>query len=435
MNRFRTLFRIASGGVFDAGLASLATFAVGLSATRLLSPTDLGVYAIYFMAFLTGMEIPAAGIFAPAEVVSVSQPVGQRLRVLRRSLRVGCVAAIASALTMLAATAVAWSITTPETTLALTVTGIVAAYVSPIQDHVRRMLMKDDRSWHAALISSVQLTTVVIAIVVLWLAPIAVAWVPFGGLAIANLVSLLFGLALVRLTRLQPLPRPMTLRSLGSSGRFLIISQLVPTAAAFLAATIISRLAGAAELGYAEAARLAAQPVLVAALGLAAVFEPRFMEAAGRRDRHRAHRGRVMFYGLLTGLGVLYLAVGGWAWPLNPMAQLMPEAYVIPWLVAVYVIANLSNGTTYAAWGELAGGGYEGPLARAASTASGAWLIAAATAGATGAFARPFGLFLQSITRHALYRKMKRQMYEMPPTIVDGEHLDVAIEHDVARHR
>lgn len=418
-SRRRRLLRIVSGGVSDAGLASLATFTMGLAATRLLSPDELGVYAIYFTAFLTGVEFPTGGVFAPAEVVSVAHPVGQRVRVLRRSLRAGSIAALASAVTMLAATAVSWSIATPRMILAFTVTGIVAAYLSPIQDHVRHVLIKDDQSWSAALISTVQLLMMVVAIAGLWFSGIEDAWIPFGALAAANATSLMFGLALVRFPRLQALPSPMTLRGLSSSGRFLVVSKLVPTIAAFLAATIISRLAGAAELGYSEAARLAAQPVLVAALGLVAVFEPRFMEAAGRRNHASAHRGRLTFYGLLAVLGIVYLAVGGWNWALNPMAVLMPDAYVIPGLVAVYVIANLANGTTYAGWGELAGGGYESPLAKASSTASSAWLLAAFTAGATGAFARPIGLFLQSVARHILYWRMKRHMYTMPPTITD----------------
>lgn len=426
MNRLRGLLRMASGGVTDAALASLATFAVGLAAARLLDPTDLGVYAIYFTAFLTGMQIPLAGIFAPAEVVSVSHPVGQRVRVLRQSLRAGRSATLASAVTMLAATAASWSITSPETTLAFTATGIVAAYLSPIQDHVRRVLIKDDVPWSAALISLVQVVTIIVAIAGMSLAPINGAWVPFGSLAAANLVSLAFAVVLMRLSHLEPLPQPMTLRSLSASGRYLLASQVVPTAAAFLAATIISRLAGAAELGYAEAARIASQPVLVAALGIQAVFEPRLMEAAGRRKLASARRNLRTFYGLLAVLGVLYLLVGGWSWSLNPMAYLMEDAYVVPGLVAVYVLANLANGMTYAGWAELAGGGHENPLARASSTASAAWLVAAATAGVTGAFARPIGLLLQSLARHGLYWRHKRHMYTTPPTIVDERDLEVA---------
>lgn len=418
----RTFIRFAAGGVSDAGLASLATFAVGLAAARLLTPTDLGVYAIFFTAFLTGTEIPARGVFAPAEVLCVAHPVGQRTRVLRSSLRAGAIMAFASTAAMLAATAVSWQITSLSTVTALTVTSMVAAYLSPIQDHVRRVFIKDGASWYAALISGVQVASVTAAITALWVAPIDVAWVPFGGLALGNLVSLTFGLVLVRRAHVQPLPGPITLRSLASSGRYLVVSQLVPTGAAFLAAAIISRLAGAAELGYAEAARLAAQPVLVAALGLAAVFEPRFMEAAGRRDRRRAQGGRQLFYGLLAGLGALYLAIGGWPWMLNPMAYLVPEAYAVPWLVALYVVANLANGATYAAWGELAGGGFESRLAKASSAASGAWPLAAATAGATGAFARPLGLLLQSVTRHVLYVPLKERMYGTPPVIVDDPH-------------
>lgn len=418
--------RTISGGVTDAGLASLATFVIGLVATRTLTPADLGVYAIFFTAFLTGTVIPAQLVFTPAEVVCVSFPPHQRTRVLKQTMRIGHPAALMSALTMLCATVAAWPIASTRTVVALTVSSVAAAYLSPIQDHVRRVLIKADTAWLAAAISVVQVVAIVAAVAALVLVAVPDAWVPFGALTIANTVSLAFGMVLVGYRRLERLPAPMSLRSLSPAGGWLVVSQLVPTGAAFLAATIVSYLASPADVGYAEAARIAAQPLLVLGFGLGAVFEPRFMEAAGRRNRAAARRVRLLFFSLMTLCGLGYLVVAGMPWFLNPMAYLLPEAYAVGWLAALTIIANLANGLTYAGQSELTGGRRERPLARIHTICSTALLAAAATAGVTAAFARPLGVLLQGVARLTWYRPELQRMYAAPPTMV--AHSDAAME-------
>ena len=414
----RAGLRTISGGVVDAGFASLATFVIGLAATRTLTPDDLGVYAIFFTAFLTGTVIPAQLVYTPAEVVCVSYPVGQRTRLLRRSLVIGHSAALASAGTMLFATAAAWPIAAPSAIVALTLTSMAAAYLSPIQDHLRRVLIKDDTAWLAAAISVTQLVAIVLAVGMLTLVlSVPAPWVPFGALAIANTVSLTVGLVIVRFPHLERLPTPLTLRSLSSAGRWLVASQLIPTGAAFVAATIVSYLASPADLGYAEAARIAAQPLLVLGFGLGAAFEPRFMEAAGRRNLAATRRVRLLFHGLMTLSGLGYLLMAGWSWFLNPMVYLVPDAYVVQGLAALTIVANLANGATYAGQAEMTGGRREKPLAHIHSVCSAAMLIAAATAGFTRSFARPLGLLLQGLARLVWYRGALRRMYATPPTM------------------
>jgi O-antigen/teichoic acid export membrane protein len=427
----KSLLRTVSGGIADAGLASLATFVVGFAATRVLGPADLGVYAIFFTAFLTATVVPAQLVFTPAEVECVAYPTGQRTRVLRQSLRAGNLISVGAALTMLLATAAAWRITTPDTLVALTATSIFCAYLSPMQDHVRRVQIQDGAAWLAAIVSTTQLVAVIIALALLSLTTLAPAWLPFGALALANATSLATGLAVSRYLHLRPLPDPMSLRTLFSAGRWLALGQLLPTGAAFLAATIISALAGAEELGYAEAARIAAQPLLVIGMGLATVFQPRFMVAAGRRDLHAARRVRLLFYGSMALSGAGYLLIGGWSWPLNPMAYVMPDAYVIPGMVALYVVANWANGASYAGWSELVGGGHEQPLARVNTLTSAGMLVAAVTAGVTGAYSRPLGMILQSLARLLMYRPTVRRMYRTSPTMADhgGATSDLADVH------
>jgi O-antigen/teichoic acid export membrane protein len=416
---WKSLLTSVSGGIVDAGFASLATFAMGLTATRVFSASELGVYAIFFTAFLTAAVIPTHLVYTPAEVVCVAHPIGQRTRVLRRSLRSGHGVAALSASMVLLATAAAWPIATPRTVLALTVTCMVAGFLSPIQDHVRRVQIKDGAAWLAAIVSFVQFTAIAVALGVLWLSPLDVAWLPFGSLAAANAVSLTAGLAFSRFHRLRPLPEPMSFRTLVPSGRWLTVSQVLPTGATFLAATIISRLAGTAELGYAEAARIAAQPLLVIGFGIAAVFQPRFMVAASQRDLREARITRRLFHGTMALCTIGYLVVGGWSWSLNPMAYLMPQAYAIPGLVALYVVANLANTATYSGWSELAGGGHEVPLAGINSLASIGLLVAAVTARVTGAFAQPLGVLLQGLARLGLYWPAQRAMYRADERVKD----------------
>ena len=55
-------------------LASLATFAAGLTAVRLLSEIDLGIYGVFFTAFFLGSVIVTELVLVPAQVVAVNLP-------------------------------------------------------------------------------------------------------------------------------------------------------------------------------------------------------------------------------------------------------------------------------------------------------------------------------------------------------------------------
>lgn len=412
MTRLGTL----SGGIADAGFASLATFAVGLVATQVLEPAPLGVYANFFAAFLVGTVIPAQLTFTPAEVISVSFPMGGRARVLRRSIRAGLGAALLSSAVMLLPAAAMWSFAEPGTIFMLTSTGMVAAFLSPIQDHVRRVLIQDDESWRAATVSIIQFATIAVAVLVMLQLGIATEWIPFGALSIANTVSLTSGLLIARLPRLEALPHDFTFRSLAGTGRWLVASQVVPTGAVFLATVIIAHLASAEALGYAEASRIAAQPVLVLGFGLAAVAAPRAMSAAGRRDRDAARRVRRFFFVALGGFSVVYLAVAGFAWPGNPMLYLVENAYEVPGLTALAILGNAWNGSNYAGQAELTGGEFERDLARFNFYSSATLLASAFLGGIIGAFARPLGVLLQGLTKHGFYVRGLRRMYRTPPT-------------------
>ena len=83
--------RQLAAGVIDASIASIATFVAGLTAVRLLDEVDLGIYGVFFTAFLLGSVIVTELILVPTQVVAVDLPEDQRLRVTRRSLGLGLI--------------------------------------------------------------------------------------------------------------------------------------------------------------------------------------------------------------------------------------------------------------------------------------------------------------------------------------------------------
>ena len=149
-------------GLLDAGFASLARLAVGIYAARALTASDLGAYALFFSAFVFASVVPMQFVLVPAELATL--PAAQRARValLRQSWRIGApmaaatalVAAVAAVVGAEAATTVLW---------ALAVTMTACAMLTPLQEHLRRVLHLAGMSWSAAVVSLVQAASVVMA--------------------------------------------------------------------------------------------------------------------------------------------------------------------------------------------------------------------------------------------------------------------------------
>ncbi|MCP3994540.1 MAG: hypothetical protein GY722_05670, partial [bacterium] len=217
---------------------------------------------MFFAAFILGSVIVTELVLVPAQVVAVDLPAEKRLGVTRRSLTIGLMPGAVGVLAALAA--IAWNaeLTSGEVLTALGVTTAVTIVVSPMQDHVRQLLHIADKSWHSVLVSSVQLAGVVAAISTLVYFDVERAWVPFGSLAIANILSLATGFVLAGAHRREHTdPASLTFRSLATSGKWLVVRAAVPAAFAFVAANILTQLAGPKAYGYAEAARQVAQPI------------------------------------------------------------------------------------------------------------------------------------------------------------------------------
>ncbi len=399
-------------GIVDAGFASLATFASGLVAVNVLDDVTRGIYAVYFTAFVLGQIIAYQLIYVPAEVVAVGRPVDRRLASFFSGLRPGLVAALLGTTAILAAFAFTVRLAPPATTTPLTLTALVATFLSPTQDHLRRMLHIARVPWLAATVSTVQFVVTATSLAVFLAVGVAPVWVPFGALAVANAVSLAAG-GVVVVRRVPRLERePLRFRSLARSGRWLLVQAAIPAGANFVAAGIITTLAGAVAMGHAEAARVVAQPILVLATGLTFALRPRVMEAAIDRDRPTARRTtRILVIGT-TAVGLGYLALVAVPWVGNPMRLLAPAAYVVAGLVAVTIVANLLLASVFLATEELAAADRAVTLTKVSAVAAPIQLAVTATAAWTGAFARPLGLGAGSLTRLIGYDRALHRVYQ-----------------------
>lgn len=398
-------------GVVDAGFASLGTFVAGLAAVNLLSDVDRGVYAVFVAAFLLGATFPHNLVYLPSQVYTVGRPMAERLLYLGRVMSMGLgFSLLGSGAILIAAVATA-SHTSLSVTIALTVSAVLNLGVSTAQDNIRRMLHISERHWSAASMSIVQFATVVIVLASMMLADIPVVWIPFGSLFFANIAS--SSLGLVRAGGFGHWNTPKGLRPgvLVKSGRWLLGQALIPTGAAFLASVVITALAGAAAMGYAESARVVAQPVLVFATGLTAVLGPKVMASAMSRSEGAASAMLRRFFQLTVAAGLLYLLFAGWATPWNPMQLVVPSAYVVSGLVAVTILANIAFASLFLRIEELMGARREVDLVKVALVASPLLIAVAFTAGATGAFARPLGILVLSGASFFPFRYYRDRVY------------------------
>ena len=411
----RSLTRHLPAGIVDASFASLATFAIGLTAVNLLPDKERGVYAVFFTTFIVGTVFARNLILKPAEVEAVALPLEQRVPVIRRTLTLGLGPAVVGSATSILAAAATAPLAAADVIVPLTVTTAAASVLSPLQDHVRTMLHIGKRSWLAATISVVQLVATVIAILTMMQANVADPWIPFGALAVANLVSLSFGWGLTRKSRRDPgdvLPR---FADLARRGRWLVLQAAAPSIAGFAAAAIITRLASPEALGFAEAARVVAQPILVLATGLAAVLNPRVVAAAMNRDLTTSSHSKTLFLTAISITAAAYLAIAGWEWALNPMSRLVPAAYAVDGLVAVSILTSLAAASCFLQFNELMGAKRESTLTAISWSISPLLLVAGLSAGATDAFARPLGGLSQDTARYAAQARILRAHYGQPP--------------------
>jgi O-antigen/teichoic acid export membrane protein len=411
-----SLRRTIPAGVIDSAASALATFVIGLYAVRTLEPAALGAYALVFSAYVTLMEVAARLVFLPAEIAASKRPPPERLGGLGDSLRQGAIVAVPAGILTGAAALAIPSTVSGEVVAGLTVSAMAATMLSPVQNHIRKMLHIGSRSWSAALISLVQLATMPMAIFGLAWTGLPDAWHPFGALAAATLVSGCAGALLWHRHRSPIRVTPIPLVSLMRSGRWLVLAGTAPGLGGFGAASLVAHLAGAPALGYAEAARVLARPVAVLSQGLVAVLGPDLMRAGDSRDRSSGRRISRQYAVLVAGLGSVYLLLAGFEWPLNPFALLVPQAYVVPRLTAAFIGVYVVDRVAGAGAGlQLLGAGRERAVAIGETVASVGRVLGGTTAPFTAAFAVPLGYLIMSMIRRTWARVLMRRLYADRP--------------------
>ncbi len=406
------VLRSLSAGLVDAGFASIATFGIGVYAARTLEVGALGVFALHFAAFTLVSTISHQGVFIPLE--AAASRIQDPIRFARRSLSLGWIPVVLAPLAFLLPQLAAPG----SVPAAMGFSAAAAVALSPMQDHTRRLLHLVGASWGAARMSIVQAATTAAALFLLHPRMDETA-VPFTALALANLLSLGIGLVLVALRPRPDLsaspsePDP-ALRTLLSSGRWLLGAQLSAAAATFLAATALGRFGSIEALGLADAARIVGRPVLVVTTGMTAVFGPRLMRAGGRKDESVGRDVARTYRRTVTVCVLGYISLFGWRHGLNPLAWLVPAAYEVPLLVLATCVANGLIGGVLPPRFEAIGAGRARALLRVDVLAGLVQVASAGLAGVTQAFTIPIGKAAFAIMRHRGLVSVQRDIYADP---------------------
>ena len=397
-------------GFVDSSLASLGTFAVGLYATRYLSPDQLGAYALFFGAFLLIIMVPAELIFRPAEVVTVGYSPDERLGVLRSSLSIGAAPSVAVAIVFAGLALVVPADIGFGASVAFAVTTAVAGLLSPAQDHVRRMLHQAERSSLAASVSAVQLVTVLAVLLIMEGSGVAREWIPMGALAAANCASILYGLVAARWAGHRGVIE-LEAAQLVRTGGWLVTSGFALVGGQVASIVLIILMAGSAEAGFAQAALILAQPLFVVANGLGSVLNPRIMEAAGRGDEPESRQVSRSYSMLMLGATAALALVIGIEWPGSPMPDLFPNAYAANGLLVLTIVAQGLNYTLFGKQFELIGGRAHVDMAKATVTASIAQGTTGALAGLFREYTAALGIAVAVVAKAGLFRRALARMY------------------------
>ena len=237
----------------------------------------------------------------------MSYPIVDRLRRAPETLGMGLRTSIVGSMACVAAAALGRDLTDPEFLWMLTITAMITTILSPLQDHMRRLLHISDLSWRAATVSIVQFGVTAASLTVMWLVDVPVALMPFGSACARQRRVLTVGLVLGKVFDQEPLARPASILAARKRREVAPRPGRHPVTCQFAVAAIVAAIAGATILGYAEAARVVAQPVLVFATGLTAVLAPRAMRSAMDVDISVARQTRGLYLGLMSIAGMLYL--------------------------------------------------------------------------------------------------------------------------------
>jgi len=405
--------RVGSAGVgaglIDAAAAAAATFLASVYAVRVLTPENLGAHTLMFVAVILVTVVPERLVYLPTLAVSVDKGPGERLGYYREGLR------LALPLLPLVAGFVVMLFLLPDglsesERVALTVAGAAAALFQSAQLFGRQILHYSDHSGRAVFASSLRLGVTAASLIILSQTGLPLVAVPLAALAAGNAAAALW------VAVLQPpgeAPR-LPVRMIYGRGKYLVASSAAPLAAGFVTANLVIAFGGAALLGFAEAARVVAQPVFVGATGLSMVTNPRVMSAAAAGDPRGVSQARRLYLGLVGagGLGyAAFLALPGLG---SAVEALLPTAFEIAGLVLVSVLAQVALGMTRPYAAEAMAVEREPAILVSELPGAGVVIALGAAVPVIGAFAIPAGLAGAGLSRTAILAFMLRDRSQAP---------------------
>lgn len=394
-----SLRRSIPGGLLDTAAASLGTFLVQIAAVRWLAEDQLGLYALFFSAFVLVKTIPSLVAFEPLEIEATRRDAAAAIALVRRTRGWWRFAPIAGLVTVVVATPFTGG-SSPETLVPLAVTAWVATAVAGFEEHVRRALHIGGRSSLAARLSGAQLAAVVVALPLGRALDVPAPWIPFSALAIGQAVSL--GLAWRACGADDGSWGAIDLRSTFGVGKWLLAGGLAAPAAAFASNAIIKLLAGVAALGHVEAARVLARPVTVAGVGLMSVVGPRTMRHAAAGAWRMVSRYTSAYALSVTVAGVV-MAWVVWG-PLGPMvADALPNAFAVDNLALAAVGAAVLAATSSPLRSSLIGAGGVRAVSGLEAMAGLARVVASFLAAVIGAMAGPVGFAASGVAQWVGY--------------------------------
>lgn len=401
--------RRVPAGLVDAGSSSLATFAAGIIATRVLDASQLGLYAIFFSAWLLASQIPIQLILVPAEAKLINRASAQRMKFLLRNLMMALPFSMFGFWIVIGLMSVAPQSVDSVTAWQLGITAALVTGLFPLQDHARNLLHLSGSHWSAASVSIIRLVVASTALFAGLKAGLDPGILPFGSLAAADLIALLASLVIIR-PQLE-LKADYKPRQLLSTGRWLLLSASLGPAAGLSVSVLIASLAGSAALGLAEAARVAAQPIVVLAIGLSAVLRPTSMEAAIARNNKKARSVSRKFGIGIALASLLYIGAISLPVAVNPVEALIPKAFTLPGLLELSVIAAFIEGFVYLQRAELIVLNRTGSLTLGEASAFGGRVSIAIPSASLQSWAAPLGSVVGGLFRWISFTRALSSAY------------------------
>jgi len=406
-----------SVGVLDAGVASLATLLVGGYAIFFFAEDRVGLqsYSLAFNGFILAGVIPAYLVYNPIEIKLLTHRSGQQLGALPRTVVLGALPSLVAS--VLAALSLLVFADAPASTLAaFAITMTAASTLSPIQDHVRRVMHGAGRSEWAFLTSCVQLAVVIVALALLTFLDVDRAWIPFGSLAAANAVSLTVATVLTRRGAEPPIRSDLEVAKVARLGGWVLVANLSERLGLYLALVIVANIAGNEPGANYEPARQLANALYVLGNGLIPVLREPVVQAAVQRNSSMARRSVTTYVGMISAAAVGWGLLAGIEWPFNPLPKLrmFELAYEQNGMVLLMIVWTALWTISLLFANELMGGRREVAMARANMTATGLSIACAvAFASPFGAIAIPMALTVQFLTVNVLYALERRELYRV----------------------